>query len=139
MFNNIKQFSICFMSFCFTTIFSNALCQENNYTIYALKFGERTNKIPITEIAVGATGNDSVNVWFMYLLLKGNNGRTILVDAGFTADAGINPKFIKYRQPDSMLQKINIRPEDITDIIVTHPHWDHIGGIDLYPNAMVWM
>jgi glyoxylase-like metal-dependent hydrolase (beta-lactamase superfamily II) len=22
---------------------------------------------------------------------------------------------------------------------LTHPHWDHIGGINLFPNAKVWM
>ena len=24
-------------------------------------------------------------------------------------------------------------------MIVTHPHFDYIGGIDLFPNAMLWM
>jgi len=75
----------------------------------------------------------------MYWLLKGNNGKIILVDAGFSGDSEINPKFITYSRPDRMLEKINIKPEDITDIIITHPHWDHIGGIDLFPGAMVWM
>jgi glyoxylase-like metal-dependent hydrolase (beta-lactamase superfamily II) len=38
-----------------------------------------------------------------------------------------------------VLQKIGIKAEDVTDLIVTHPHFDHIGGIDLFPNAMLWM
>jgi glyoxylase-like metal-dependent hydrolase (beta-lactamase superfamily II) len=63
----------------------------------------------------------------------------ILVDAGFSDDMEINPKFIKCIRPDKMLERINIRPDDITDIIITHPHWDHIGGIDLFPNAHVWI
>lgn len=75
----------------------------------------------------------------MYWLLKGDNGKNILVDAGFTDDADINPVYITYTRPDKMLEKINIKPGDITDIIITHPHLDHIGGIDLYPGAMVWM
>src|SRR6186713_3067380 len=74
--------------------------QENTYEIYALKFGERTNKIAVTEIAVGSPRTDSVQVCFMYWLLKGNNGRTILVDAGFTDDADINPAAITFIRPD---------------------------------------
>jgi glyoxylase-like metal-dependent hydrolase (beta-lactamase superfamily II) len=120
-------------------ITSKVFSQSNNYEIFALKFGERTNKIPISEAAVGATGDDSLNICFMYWLLKGNNGKNILVDAGFTDDSEINPKYITYTRPDKMLEKINMKPSDITDIIITHPHWDHIGGIDLYPDAHVWM
>ena len=115
------------------------LGQENTYDIYALKFGERTNKIAITDVAVGTTRTDSVQVCFMYWLLKGNNGRTILVDAGFTDDADINPAAITFTRPDMMLDKLKVKPEEITDLIITHPHWDHIGGMDLYPNATVWM
>ena len=139
----MKKFKLLYITtfFCFyfgTAITRKAFSQNNTYEIYALKFGERTNKIPVSDAAVGASGSDSLNVCFMYWLLKGN-GKTILVDAGFKDDAEINPKFITYEQPDKMLEKINIKPADITDIIITHPHWDHIGGIDLYPGAHVWM
>ncbi len=130
---------IMLLTFIATIISSGVYGQKNNYEIYAIKFAERTNKNPISEVAVGAKGNDSVGVYFMYWLLKGNNGKVILVDAGFTDDMEINPKFITHNRPDKMLEKINIKPADITDIIVTHPHWDHIGGIDLYPDAHVWM
>lgn len=88
--------------------------------------------------AVGYNGGDSTKVFFMYWVLK-NNTKTILVDAGFTADAGMDTNAISFTQPDKLLASINIKPEEVTDIIITHPHWDHIGGIDLYPKAMVWM
>lgn len=113
--------------------------QNPNYEIFAIKFAERTLKTPLSDIAVGATDDDSLNVVFMYWLLKGNNGKIILIDAGFTDDMTINPKFITWSPPEKMLAKINIKPEEVTDIILTHPHWDHMGGISLYPNAQVWM
>jgi len=124
---------------CILMAFPREAFSQVKYEIYAIKFGERTNKIPIADAAVGAAGNDSLNVCLMYWLLKGNNGKNILVDAGFTGDSEINPKFISFSPPDKMLEKINMKAADITDIIITHPHWDHIGGIDLYPGAMVWM
>ena len=76
----------------------------------------------------------------MVYLLKGKNGKNILVDAGFTETPPIyNMAAFNYVRPDEILKKINVDPASITDIILTHPHWDHIGGIDLFPNAMVWM
>ncbi len=125
----------CFVTSIPVTVFS----QDLNYEIFAIKFAERTNKISIADAAVGASGNDSLNVCFMIWLLKGNNGKTILVDAGFSDDMEINPKLISFLRPDKMLESINIKNSEITDVIITHPHWDHIGGIDLFPNAQIWM
>jgi glyoxylase-like metal-dependent hydrolase (beta-lactamase superfamily II) len=112
--------------------------QPGAYDIYALKFGERKNYVQLKNEALGDNSGDSTQVFFMYWLLKSDN-KTILVDAGFTADAGIDTTAITFTQPDKLLAAIAVKPGEITDIIITHPHWDHIGGIDLYPNAMVWM
>jgi glyoxylase-like metal-dependent hydrolase (beta-lactamase superfamily II) len=127
-------FTIC--SLLVPVVFS---AQSNTYDIYAIKFGERNHYVKMKDVAVGDISNDSTKVFFMYWLLKGTNGKTILVDAGFTQDAGINPKFITFTAPYKLLSATGTKPEEVTDIIITHPHWDHVGGIDLYPNAMVWM
>ncbi|MCO5949883.1 N-acyl homoserine lactonase family protein [Mucilaginibacter flavidus] len=118
----------------------NVFSQSPNYQIYALKFASLNFKMPLTAAAVGSTSKDSTDICYIVYLLKGNNGKTILVDAGFTEPIKPYPRqAFTYTRPDSMLKKINVNPADITDIIITHPHWDHIGGIDLFPNAMVWM
>lgn len=73
----------------------------------------------------------------MFWLLKGENGKNILVDAGYIDTSHSESK--NTVRPDLLLQRINISPTDVTDIIMTHPHWDHIGGIVLFPKAKVWM
>jgi len=76
----------------------------------------------------------------MTWLLKGNNGRIILVDAGFHRESKFFGNWLQdFVRPDSSLQKMALKPEEITDIIITHPHWDHIDGVDLFPNATIWM
>ncbi|MES2772675.1 MAG: MBL fold metallo-hydrolase [Bacteroidota bacterium] len=110
--------------------------QKAIYEIYALEFAGNWT-VPASEIAVGASTKDTIQGSSVIWLLKGNNGRTVLVDAGFTDTARYSA--LNYTRPDLVLQKINIKPGEITDLIVTHPHFDHIGGIDLFPNAMLWM
>ena len=128
------------LSLFFTVIAFNAFSQNNSYEIYALKFASLKFKFPVTFFAVGSTSKDSVQPCYIVYLLKVKNGKNILVDAGFTETPPIyDMEGFNYVRPDEMLKKINVDPTSITDIILTHPHWDHIGGIDLFPNAMVWM
>lgn len=111
--------------------------QESVYDVFALKYSGPGKKWGASEIAVGATTRDTIESSSIIWLLKGNNGRMVLVDAGLTDTAKYTQ--LNYTRPDLVLKKINVEPEDITDLIVTHPHFDHIGGIDLFPNAMLWM
>ena len=108
------------------------------YDIYALKFAGITSA-PVSELAMGAPKKDSMDLFFMYWLVKGNNGKNILVDAGFLADVDkeMRPSF--YIRPDSVLMELNIKPDEITDIILSHPHWDHVDGVPLFPKAHVWI
>jgi glyoxylase-like metal-dependent hydrolase (beta-lactamase superfamily II) len=111
-----------------------------SYEIYALKyFG--LHSVPVSELALGAPRKDTMNMFFMYWLIRGNNGKNILVDAGFLNDLDIfrqlNTSF--YIRPDSVLLELNIKADEITDIILSHPHWDHIDGVSLFPQAHVWI
>lgn len=123
-------------TFCVFAIHFTSFSQANRYEVFAVKFATN-GKVAISSVAVGATTKDSVEICYMIWLLKGSNGRTVLVDAGFTDTTRMGR--IKYSSPDMALARINVKPDEITDIVVTHPHWDHINGIDLFPNAMVWM
>lgn len=130
----IKKFTLAF-TLLSTTIISN--CQKNDeYQVFALRY-LGSWKHSVTEIAVGANSKDSVQGCGMVWFLKGVNGKNILVDTGWidsTKMEGLN-----FVRPDLLLRRINIYPDDITDIILTHPHHDHIGGINLFPKAKVWM
>jgi glyoxylase-like metal-dependent hydrolase (beta-lactamase superfamily II) len=42
-------------------------------------------------------------------------------------------------RPDEAVKLAGVQPEEITDIVISHAHWDHLGGIDLFPKANVWI
>ena len=82
-----------------------AFCQTVNYEVYALKFAVAGDALPISGFAMNASNNDSVKICFIIWLIKGNNGKGILVDAGFLKDIEEAKDFdiANYTRPDSML------------------------------------
>jgi glyoxylase-like metal-dependent hydrolase (beta-lactamase superfamily II) len=46
---------------------------------------------------------------------------------------------LDYQRPSDAVAKFGVKPEDITDVIVSHIYWDHFDGADLFPNAKVWL
>ena len=110
------------------------------YEIYALKyFG--LHSVPVSELSMGASKKDTMDMYFMFWFIKGNNGKNILVDAGFLSDLDIVKELHGsfYIRPDSVLSELNLKADEITDIILTHPHWDHIDGVSLFPKAHIWI
>ena len=115
-----------------------------HYQVYALKFANMRWATPLSMWVDQAPPHDSVCIDFSIWLIKGDNGRNVLVDAGFQPDIVDSPDgkefaICNYQRPDSVLSKLGLKAGDITDIILSHPHWDHCDGIGLFPNAHVWV
>jgi glyoxylase-like metal-dependent hydrolase (beta-lactamase superfamily II) len=111
------------------------------YKVYAIRFASSSYPFTVADWADGGPKTEKVKIDFMVWLIKGNNGKNILVDAGFLGDAEDAKEFkiVNYVRPDSALLKLGVKPGDITDVILSHPHWDHIDGINLFPNAHIWI
>lgn len=90
--------------------------------------------------------------WALRCLLVEHEDRVILVDTGMGNKQ--NEKFRSHFYPhgdNDLIQSIankGFKPEDITDVIITHLHFDHVGGavrynennelIPTFPNAKYW-
>ncbi|WP_261165520.1 N-acyl homoserine lactonase family protein [Microbacterium sp. Marseille-Q6965] len=69
-----------------------------------------------------------------------DDDRTIVIDAGFTPQTALERGSRPYlATPLELLERLGRRAEDVTDLIVTHLHYDHTGFIDAYPGARVWL
>jgi glyoxylase-like metal-dependent hydrolase (beta-lactamase superfamily II) len=106
------------------------------YEVYAVKFASAP--YGVKNLVAGVTDDRSIDIAFTVWVVRGG-GKTILVDAGFYRD-----KFIQQWKPrdfmkpsDAVQAALGIKPEQVTDIIVSHSHWDHMDGVDLFPNADV--
>ncbi len=67
-------------------------------------------------------------------------GRHVLVDAGFYRQKFLDDwKPANYVRPSEAVARVSVPPESVTDVIVSHVHWDHLDGADLFPNATIWI
>jgi glyoxylase-like metal-dependent hydrolase (beta-lactamase superfamily II) len=74
--------------------------------------------------------------WLFYVIKTGD--KTVLVDTG-TSDPVLLAKFrITLFETDEPLASIGAAPGSVTDIIITHAHFDHAGNIDKYPDARIY-
>jgi len=88
-------------------------------------------------------GMGKMGLWKYISTFIGGAAKKILVDTGIP---GIEHS-LKYHpylkteppKPDqemvSQLAKCGVKPEDIEIVILTHLHWDHVGGVTQFPNA----
>lgn len=108
------------------------------YEVYALRYGTLKD-FPVAGLVKGEDPKKRLDIALVIWLLKGN-GRNILVDAGFYRDQFVQRwKPVDYVRPSQVIERVGLKPEDITDIIISHAHWDHADGADLFPRARVWI
>jgi glyoxylase-like metal-dependent hydrolase (beta-lactamase superfamily II) len=114
---------------------------------YALQFGDidvlvisdGVLPIPAVTMAYNADSTDlatwlddmflprDVLEWPLNVAVVRSGGRTILIDAGIGADPGLNlPRAGRLVQ---RLEAAGIDLASVTDVVLTHMHMDHIGGL----------
>jgi len=116
----------------------NSTASGSAYEVYAVRYGT-LKSFPLAGLVKGEDKNKKIDIALMIWLIRGN-GRNILVDSGFYRDPFMKQwKPADYMKPSAAISKLGLKPEDITDVIISHAHWDHCDGTDLFPKARVWI
>jgi len=129
---------ISILLFLFLATAASAQTPSDQYEIYAIKYAT-IRRFPVASLIKDPNPLRKMDIAMMFWLVKGN-GKNILVDAGFYRhNLFANWDIIDYQRPDDSLKRVGLKPEDITDVILTHAHWDHADGGDLFPKATIWI
>ena len=108
------------------------------YTVDAVRYGTIV-EFPLRGLVAGADPSRKMDIAMIVWLVRGN-GRNILVDSGFYREQFFKQwKITDFKKPSEAIAAAGVQPEDITDVIVTHMHWDHADGADLFPKARIWL
>jgi glyoxylase-like metal-dependent hydrolase (beta-lactamase superfamily II) len=107
--------------------------------VYAVRYGT-LRAFPVAALVAGADTARRADVALMVWLVRRPDGRNVLVDAGFYREKFLARwKPADYRRPSDAVRAAGVAPEEVTDLVVSHVHWDHVDGADLFPNARVWI
>lgn len=115
-----------------------ARAQTAKFEVYAVRFATISN-FRVSSLVAGADPNRRLDIAMMIWLLK-DGGRVAIVDSGFHREQYFSQFSVKdYIKPSDAIAPLGVRADQVTDLIISHMHWDHAGGIDLFPAARVWI
>ena len=108
------------------------------WEVFAIRYADRNARVRADSFVMDAKHDAPHPMdYFMWVLQRGDE--VILVDTGYDgAEAARRDRPILI-EPGEALKPLGLRPEDITKLIVTHLHYDHAGGLHLFPNATLHM
>ena len=107
-----------------------------SYSIQAIRYASAPDNV--ANLVMGAPKEEITLAMAVWLIRGG--GRNILFDSGYHRDTFLKEfPSTEYIRPDEAVRFAGVEPDQITDVVISHAHWDHLGGIDLFPKATVWI
>lgn len=108
------------------------------YTIEAIRYATIPG-FPLAQLVRGASRDERLDIAMVVWLIRGE-GHTILFDSGFHRKKWFDQfQVTDFLSPEEAVRQAGVDPAQVTDVIISHAHWDHMGGIDLFPNATIWI
>ena len=113
---------------------------QATYEVFALKYaGPFDRKLAMTLFNTGWAEDIAINYYTWAIRAK--SGETTLVDTGTGKVWG--PKFKGFFPPEQLVARLGIKPEQVTKIVITHMHFDHVGGgaefAEMFPDAKFYV
>ena len=108
------------------------------YDVHAVRFAHVS--YPVSSLVRGAERGRNVDIAFTVWVMRAG-ARVVLLDAGFYREKFITRwKPVDFSTPAVALTRgLGIAPEQVTDVVISHSHWDHADGADLFPRATIWI
>jgi glyoxylase-like metal-dependent hydrolase (beta-lactamase superfamily II) len=121
-----------------TTLAAAQTPVKPQYEVYAIRYATLPN-FQVSGLVAGADRSRRMDIAMTVWLVEGN-GHHILFDSGFYRDQFMKQwKPVDYVRPSEAVARMGLKSEDITDVIISHAHWDHADGVDLFPKARTWI
>ena len=106
------------------------------YHIYALRYGSMAQRTVRMNFMHDDLHDGPMPLDFSIWIVR-NAHRTLLVDTGFGKRAAAERHRVLTVDPIEALARIGVAPDLITDVLLSHLHFDHAGNLDRLPRARI--
>jgi Metallo-beta-lactamase superfamily len=115
---------------------------NDEYQVYAVEYGWTMDQ-PVG-LALAGHFNEGINPMPYGFVVARSKSRVVLVDMGFESVGSGDRMRVKfhvdpYISPVRALKAMDIKPQEVTDVIVTHAHYDHMGSLASFPSAHFYL
>jgi glyoxylase-like metal-dependent hydrolase (beta-lactamase superfamily II) len=103
------------------------------YEIYALKYAGPFTR-PLALCLWGKGWDETIEINYYLWAIKGKDG-FVLVDAGCGTTWAREQKLGGYVNPVEVLARIGANGSNVRKVLISHMHFDHMGGMEMFPKA----
>ena len=113
-----------------------------DYSIWVLEYAT-SPRHPVSGVLYGRHNQGTMNLPFAYTLIKSRDSVAI-VDVGYDAadfggEIAASIGVVNWAGPREVLAECGITPDDVQHAFITHAHFDHMGGLNFFPNATFYI
>jgi len=107
------------------------------YKIYALNYAGRLKSSGAFLMWLKDWDKEAERSFYFWCLKSPKE--TVIVDSGVSPALAAEKGMPAYVNPVELLARIDVRAEEVKHLVLTHIHWDHAGGLNLFPRAQVYV
>ncbi|WP_416369450.1 N-acyl homoserine lactonase family protein [Tritonibacter mobilis] len=110
----------------------------SDWQVFGVKYAERNARTRADSFLFD-DNHDAPHAMDYSIWVLRRGAEAILVDTGYDVVEAHRRNRPIQMDPREALKPLGILAEEVTQVIVTHMHYDHAGGLHLFPNATLHM
>ncbi len=105
--------------------------------VYAIRYARRDARSG--EHFYGHDPHDAPMPMDYFMWVAVSDAAAVVIDAGFTPEVARERGREIVCDPVEVLARLGVAADDVSDVVLTHLHYDHTGNLAAFPRARFWV